>query len=145
MGDSVLKALLVLLALSSLAFAAPDQLQQSILSGNRDWVVGMKTGDAARIAATYTDDAVFCGPKGDCIKGRVAVQELYKSRLAKTGNAADAWAKSTKVERDGEYAYEWGWAETTFADGQSSKGRYLTVWKAQPDGTWKIVRNIVLP
>ena len=55
---------------------------------------------------------------------------------------------SRHLERDGNLAYESGDADVTvLRDGVpvTNGGRYLTVWQAQPDGAWKIIRNIVLP
>jgi len=43
------------------------------------------------------------------------------------------------------YIYEWGQAKIVDAEGAANGGSYFTIWKRQPDGHWKIFRNIVLP
>ena len=43
------------------------------------------------------------------------------------------------------YVYEWGEATAKFTGGKSIVDRYLTVWQEQPDGTWKVIRNLVIP
>jgi len=43
-----------------------------------------------------------------------------------------------KVEVSGDMAYEIGSYALTSADGKTNKGNSLTVWKQQPDGSWKI-------
>jgi ketosteroid isomerase-like protein len=45
----------------------------------------------------------------------------------------------------GGFVYEWGVAEATFGGGKKLVERYLTAWQKQPDGTWKIFRNMVIP
>jgi ketosteroid isomerase-like protein len=45
----------------------------------------------------------------------------------------------------GGFVYEWGEAEATFGGGKKLVERYLTAWQKQPDGTWKIFRNMVIP
>jgi len=47
--------------------------------------------------------------------------------------------------QQGSFVYEWGQAEATFGDGKTLVEKYLTAWQRQPDGSWKIFRNMVIP
>lgn len=134
-------------------FAAPPVsgdpgLDRSIEKANSEWAAAMKNGDAAAIARPYLDDAVFVGADGACIRGRAAIEALYVERFRKSGMASATRIEPRNVARDGDLAYESGYGEMTFTrDGKpvTAGGRYLTVWARQPDGGWKILRNVVLP
>ena len=148
MGTAV--GLLVLGALSSVIVLAQtgaiDPIaRRDIDAGNQAWVTGMKEGKAAPIAATYADSAVDCAANGECLKGRAAIEDYMKSRIAKLGRAISASATSLGSVQQGDFVYEWGRSEVSFANGQKVVHRYLTVWQLQPGGDWKIFRNMPIP
>ena len=72
----------------------------------------------------------------------------FRDGFEKGGAASSTKIESKHLVRDGDIAYESGFAEVAVVrNGKSiTRGsRYLTVWQAQPDGQWKILRNVVLP
>lgn len=141
-------ALAVMMMMGGSAFAqqrASDAALRDIHEGNQAWVNGMKSGDAAKIAATYAADALDCGATGECLKGRAAIESATKARTAKMGRAASASVMSLGSVQCGNFVYEWGSATAGFANGKKIEGSYLTVWQKQKDGSWKIFRNMALP
>lgn len=141
-------ALAVMMMMGGSAFAqqrASDAALRYIHEGNQAWVNGMKSGDAAKIAATYAADALDCGATGECLKGRAAIESATKARTAKMGRAASASVMSLGSVQRGNFVYEWGSATAAFAGGKKIEGSYLTVWQKQKDGSWKIFRNMALP
>ena len=137
------------LLLSAVGFAQggpinPDARRQ-IDAGNQAWIDGMKQGKVGPIAATYTQDAVDCSPTGDCIRGRVAIEQHMKDEMAKLGRADSASVTSAGSVQQGRFVYEWGQAEASFPGGRRIVDRYLTAWREEPDGNWKIFRNLVMP
>lgn len=124
------------------------KLSAAIEKANSEWAAAMKTGDAAAIAAPYAEDAVFVRVDGSCVKGRSAIEAMYRERFAKAGLASATKIDSKSVVVDGDLAYESGYGEMTMSkDGKpaTAGGPFLTVWQRQPEGRWKILRNIVLP
>lgn len=139
---------LAVMMMGGSAFAqqrASDAALRDIHEGNQAWVNGMKSGDAAKIAATYAADALDCGATGECLKGRAAIESATKARTAKMGRAASASVMSLGSVQRGNFVYEWGSATAAFAGGKKIEGSYLTVWQKQKDGSWKIFRNMALP
>jgi ketosteroid isomerase-like protein len=114
-------------------------------AGNQAWIDGVKAGDVAPIIATYTERAVDCGPAGNCIEGRPQIAQHMRAEYAKLGRASSASVSSWGSTQTGSFVYEWGQAQATFAGGKNIVDKYLTVWQQQPDGTWKIFRNLVIP
>lgn len=124
------------------------KLDRAIEKANSEWVVAMKTGDAATIAAPYTEDASFIMIDGTCIKGRTEIEKMYRDRFSRFGVAGSTKIDSKKLVVDNDLAYESGYGEIgLLKDGKLSVkgGRFLTVWQRQANGDWKILRNVVLP
>lgn len=137
------------LLLSSTCFAQDKPIEsgarRQIDAGNQAWIDGMKQARVALIAATYTPEAVDCSTAGDCIRGRSAIEEHMKGEMAKLGKADSASVTSIGAVQQGRFIYEWGQAEAQFPSGRKIVDRYLTAWQEQPDSTWKIFRNLVIP
>ena len=131
-------------ALYSAQAAEPPSAQAAIASGNHAWIIGMQNGDAAMIANTYTEDALDCGPTGECERGRPAILASIEKRLASSSHASVAKVSSAGSSRQGDFVYEWGSSLAQFADGHKREGRYLTVWRREGD-SWKIFRNLSIP
>jgi ketosteroid isomerase-like protein len=105
----------------------------------------MKQGNAALLAPGNAEGAVDCSPEGNCIQGRRALEKQAKDQMAALGKADSASVVSMGAVQQGRYVYEWGEAKAHFPNGKSILDRYLTVWQKQPDGTWKVFRNMVIP
>jgi ketosteroid isomerase-like protein len=114
-------------------------------AGNRAWIEGMKTGNAALAASPYARDALDCGPTGACAHGHAAILRATRTLLARLGRARSAAVVSQGAVRRGGFLYEWGEARASFGGGRAVRGPYLTVWERRPDGSWKIIRNLALP
>ena len=141
--------LLTLLPTELLAHHSGDpKLDRAIEKANSEFIVAMKTGDAATIAAPYTENASFITIDGACIQGRTQIEKMYRDRFARIGQVSSTKISSKKLVVDGDLAYESGYGEIgLLKDGKLSinGGRFLTVWQRQANGDWKILRNVVLP
>jgi len=137
---------LVLSAIGSAQTEAIDRAaRKDIDAGNQAWATGMKDGRAALITATYAENALDCAATGECVKGRPAIEDYLRARIAKLGRATFAAATSLGSVQQGDFVYEWGRAEVSFGAGPKAAHRYLTVWQRQPGGVWKIFRNMPIP
>ena len=124
------------------------KLDRAVEKANSEFIVAMKTGDAATITAPYADNASFITIDGACIQGRTEIEKLYRDRFARFGPARSTKINSKKLVVDGDLAYESGYGEIgLLKDGKLAinGGRFLTVWQRQANGDWKILRNVVLP
>lgn len=149
-GEIIAAGFIVLGTLLSANGAAPPEAidpaaRKGIDSGNQAWVTGMKDGRAALIAATYAENAVDCAATGECVKGRAAIEDYIRARIAKLGRATFASATSLGSVQQGDFVYEWGRSEVSFGNGGKVVHRYLTIWQRQPGGLWKIFRNMPIP
>jgi ketosteroid isomerase-like protein len=148
-----MKALILLLTATSLFSASLHgqavthhvPAKAGIDAGNQAWIDGMKAGDVARIIATYAEGAVDCGLSGDCFRGRNQIEQHMKAQFASLGRAHSASVESWGSSQHGDFVYEWGQAQAAFDGGKKVVDKYLTVWQRQADGSWKILRNLVIP
>lgn len=151
MGIKFAKGLVVagLMLCGSMCLAQSEPIdpeaRRQIDVGNQQWVDAMKQGNAALLAPGNAEGAVDCSPEGDCIRGRSALDEQARRDVAKLGRADSASVVSVGSVQQGRYVYEWGVAKAHFTSGRSIMDRYLTVWQCQPDGSWKVFRNLVIP
>jgi len=147
-------ATLAAAAIGAAALAGPSdssskaEVRKWIEKGNAQWVDGYKRGDAALVAEAFAPDAVNVGKDGTVDVGREAIQERTRKYMETSGPATRARADIADLVISGNLAYEWGTSDARFAPkpGGPDKraGRYLTCWKKQPDGSWKIFRNLSL-
>lgn len=148
-GNSAAGLLALAAFFSAIAVAQTEAIdpaaRKDIDAGNQAWVTGMQEGKAAPIAATYAESAVDCSASGECVKGRAAIEDYMRSRIARLGRAISASANSLGSVQQGDFVYEWGRSAVSFANGQKVSHRYLTVWQRQPGGAWKIFRNMPIP
>ena len=140
---------IAVVGLFSAVMFAPGQTatitaRNAIDAGNQAWIDGVKAGDVKRITATYSEEAVNCGPTGECIRGRRQIERQMTTQLANLGRARSAAVMTWGSTEQGSFVYEWGQAEATY-DSKRLVERYLTAWQRQPDGKWKIFRNMVIP
>jgi uncharacterized protein (TIGR02246 family) len=139
-------SLILFLSLAPAALAeVPAGAAKDIDGVNRDWGIAMVRGDAKLVADAYASDAVFCDAKGVCTTGHDAIESMTAARIAKGGPAKSAEAHTLRRVEDQGWVYEWGKATLVTAQAETRSARYFTVWRRQPDGHWKIFRNLVLP
>ena len=143
---------LLALAFAALSpFAARAQTPAALATIDRadsDWLGAMQSRDVQRIVAPYDRDGMFVTAAGAVIRGRDSIAALYRRRLSAIAQISDG-----AIVREGVQAvndtliYEWGHGGMTFTDTaratHTTRGPYLTVWRKESDGAWRIIRNLV--
>ena len=129
--------------------AIPASARQAIAAANAEWLPAMQAQDAATIAAVYADDGVFVAVNGETVRGRGAIEQFMRERFGRSGRVVSGKLTQDGLTRAGVLIYEWGHADLQLSrNGEApsaSSGRYLTVWAADPQGRWRIMRNLSLP
>lgn len=124
--------------------AAPASVMGPVIGANVAWGDRYGRGDAAGLAALYTEDAVLMTPAGDVV-GRLAIQEHFGQLFRTRPDSVLATSSSTEVlDVAGPRAYEAGTLEITVGP-RAGVGpvtqrvvRYITFWQQGPDGRWLI-------
>jgi uncharacterized protein (TIGR02246 family) len=101
----------------------------------------LEAGDAATMAAQYTDDATLIPPNGRLVGGREAILAFWTPRNPDF-KTLEHRLTTDKLEVTGDVAIEVGtWLQRGQAgenEPTESSGRYLVVWRRQPDGEWRM-------
>jgi uncharacterized protein (TIGR02246 family) len=120
-------------------------VREAIDSANARFIDASKRGDTTAVAANYADDAIVMMPNMTSWRGRDAVRRGMADFVTRV-TVKDFSLKTEDVAVTGDVAVETGTFDMTVQakDGKEikDKGKYVTVWKRQPGGSWKIVRDI---
>jgi len=128
--------------------AVSAEADAAIRAANAQWLPAMKRRDVAAILAPYAEDALFVTSRGEALRGRASIADLYRKRLAAIAAVTGGDIVSDgRVVAASDLVYEWGHASLllTRKDGTQAKGGgpYLTVWRRDSSGHWLIIRNVV--
>jgi len=92
--------------------------------------------------ALSSDDAVFLQPNGPAIEGRTALRawiEGFRGMESFTATPIDIHGRGDLAYVRGTYAFALGPAA---AVQMADNGKWVTIYRKQDDGSWRIVRNI---
>jgi len=124
------------------------EVRRQIDAGNAQWAEGWKKGDAAMVAAIFAEDGVQLAGSGKLIKGREQIRERQKAAMQGADPGVKVTVTTTHVWLDGDTAYESGKYKYEYTEkGKPGKdeGRYVTIWKKQKDGSWKLSMDMGVP
>jgi ketosteroid isomerase-like protein len=82
------------------------------------------------------------------VEGKQAIQAVYEARVKENAGKMTLTAVFTLLETQvaGDWAYDRGNYTLTVTPKSGkpteTSGKYLTIYKRQPDGSWKIYRDI---
>ncbi len=101
-------------------------------------------GDAAGVAAHYTDDAALLPPDAPRIDGREGIQGFWQALM--DAGVRDVALTTQEVDDFGDVANEVGVISATAPSEDGGRvqltGKYVVVWKRGGDGTWRLHRDI---
>ncbi len=101
-------------------------------------------GDAAAVAAHYTDDAALLPPNAARIDGREGIQGAWQALI--DADVRDVVLTTQEVDVFGDVANEVGIISATAPSEDGGRvqwvGKYVSVWKRGGDGTWRLHRDI---
>lgn len=116
--------------------------------GNAQWVDAWDKADASLIANLFAPDGILLGRNGKLFKGPQQILERQKTVMEATGKGVKATVTTVDLWLDFDTAYETGKYSYKFQEkGQpvTEEGRYVTIWRRQNDGSWKIVMDMGVP
>jgi uncharacterized protein (TIGR02246 family) len=117
-----------------------EQIRQAILEGDRKFGEGFRQGNSGAVANLYTDDAVLLPPNSGKIIGKDSIQAFWAGGMQM--GIKDVLLTTEDVTIMGEFVCEIGNYKLTLQpEGQDTledRGKYLVIWKQEPEGTWKL-------
>lgn len=124
--------------------APPADLKAQVTAGNVAWIAAFAKGDAAGVAALYTETATMLPPGAGMRKGRAAIQGFVKEAMG--SGLANIALTTTDLARTGPVtAREIGVLMFDVPDAQKkmvrAEGKYVVNWRLVK-GTWMLDTDI---
>jgi uncharacterized protein (TIGR02246 family) len=121
---------------------------QAIKDTEVAWAKASAAKDADKFASFYADDASLLLEGMPPVNGKDAIGKTVKGMMGDPNFALDFQGTRWDVAKSGDVGYAQGSYTMTMSNpktkkGSTDKGKYLTVFKKQSDGTWKAVEDMV--
>ena len=140
-----MRARIQLVSLAALAFvlgrltAQPDPAEV-LKEADRAFDLASAKGGAAAWASFFAEDGRMFTPRG-IVTGRKAIEDLMAPAF-RPGSSLRWKPLTAEIAASRDLGYTTGESIRLFTDDQGRKmqgtGRYVTIWRKQKDGTWKV-------
>jgi uncharacterized protein (TIGR02246 family) len=105
----------------------------------RDWLKAFNGGDAAGVAKIYAEDARLMPPNSSIVQGRDAIEAYLKEFVT---TQAQLSFKLLTVHESADMCAAVGQYDMKIPGAPNDSGKYIEVWRRQPDGTWLVADDI---
>jgi uncharacterized protein (TIGR02246 family) len=93
--------------------------------------------------AWFDEDGVMLPAGSPLTRGHEAIRELMTPAFADPAVTLHWEPTEARVSRSGDLGYTLGWYELRRKTGEETialkRGKYVTIWRKQEDGTWKVI------
>lgn len=146
---SITLVFLFLAATVNLRLAAKSPAEnaaEAIKKTDRQWAEAAVAKDLDKSVSFCGLDAAILPPNAPAAEGQAAIRNWFQSTFNIPSFKLIWHATSAEAAKSGELGYSTGKYELSFTDPSgkqvSDHGKYVTVWKKQADGNWKVARDI---
>lgn len=111
---------------------------------NRRFSEGIRNRDLETIEGLYAEDAVLMPPNNEMITGKKGSRDFWSAAIKMglreaTLKTAEARLCGNEIHEVGSYKLK---VEPEKQAAYEDIGKYMIIWRAEPDGTWKLGRDI---
>ncbi len=142
-------AVLTLACRQKEAPTAPDtraEDERAIRDSDAEWSKAAGAKDAERFVSFFADDGSELPPNAPMLTGKESIRKWASELTAQPGFAVTWQPTKVEVSRTGDIGYEVLTYQLTLNNPKgkpvTDRGKGVTVWKKQPDGSWKVVADI---
>jgi uncharacterized protein (TIGR02246 family) len=120
--------------------ANAQEVREEIEAANEVFMATFRDGDAAGLAALYTEEGQLLPPNAGFQTGWQAIQAFWQGAIDM--GLKEAGLETLEVEPHGDTAVEVG-TYTLYVEGgqEADAGKYIVIWKRE-SGEWKLHRDI---
>lgn len=139
----------MLVACSNAPAPAPDTRDadvRAVKDVEAAWVKDAATKDADKFVSYFADDASGLYPGAGILNGKPAIRNYLAPFMADPNFSLTFQAVRVEASNGGDMVYSQGTYTMTTTDPKTKKpvkdkGKYLTVYRKQADGSWKAVAD----
>ncbi|MGH9647402.1 MAG: YybH family protein [Bryobacteraceae bacterium] len=119
---------------------------QAVKEVEAAWVKDAATKDAAKWASYFSDDGAGLYPGGPTVTGKEALKSSIAPMLADPNFALNFESTHVVAAKGGDMVYSYGTYTMTMSNPKTKKpmndkGKFMTVYMKQADGSWKAVAD----
>jgi ketosteroid isomerase-like protein len=133
-------------AVSPAQTSNPNPDEQSIRKQDKEWSAAAGSKDVDKTASFYTDDASAFPFNAPIATGKEQIRQFWAHLISLPGFALTFAPTKIEVAKSGDLAYDIGTFELKANDAQGNStttpGKYVVIWKKQPDKQWKAIADI---
>ena len=131
------------LLIANTALAQKSDHLSELKSADAELTKAVTSRDLERIVAIYADDAILLPAAEPTVTGKAAIREEWQHILGIPDFEATSTLVSAETSAAGDFGYTTGTylAKMRDENGEmvSEPGKWVSVWRRHPDGTWRIV------
>jgi len=143
---AVVLTMLMFGGLHASAQKARTNAEDSIRAADQQWLKVFADKDLEKSVAFCAEDGSVLAPNAPIATGKEAIGKLFSGFFALPGFKISWRPVKAQVAKSGELGYTSGVYQMTFNDPSgkpaSDTGKYVTIWKKQGDGGWKVLFDI---
>lgn len=126
--------------------AAQSEDARKIRELDATWLQAVKAKDADKISTYYAADGSLLAEGAPIATGATAIKNAWQQMLTTPGLDLSFTPSRVDVARAGDMAWEMGTFVLSAPDPKgrlvNTVGKYVVVWKKQPDGQWRAAADI---
>lgn len=115
------------------------QEREALMNADREWSQSAK--DIPKFMSYFAPEANVSGPNMALVSGTDNIRKTVEPMFTSPGFALQFAPTRAEVGAGGDIGYTAGTYEMTMG-GVTDKGKYVTLWKKQQDGSWKVAEDI---
>jgi len=122
------------------------KLAEAVRTADQDWLKVFAAKNIDKSVAFFDEKGAMLASNAPIADSKEAISTLLTGFFALPDLKISWHVDRADVARSGDLGYTSGAYEMTFKDATgkplSDKGKYVTVWKKQKDGAWKVLLDI---
>jgi ketosteroid isomerase-like protein len=120
--------------------------EDAIRAADQQWLKVFAAKDLDKSVAFCADDGSILAPNAPIATGKEAIKNMFSAFFQIPGFSISWQPLRAEVAKSGEMGYTSGAYQFTVNDPAGKpvvdKGKYVTVWKKQKDGSWEVLLDI---
>jgi ketosteroid isomerase-like protein len=121
---------------------------EKLMQTSRDWARAAAARDTEKALSYWADDAVMISNTHPEIHGKTGIREMVMGGFSDPAFSITWEPRSAQISKDGSMGYLLEDSKVTMKDASGNvteqKFTSVTIWKKQPDGTWKNVVDVMV-
>ena len=122
---------------------------EKVMKLSKEWSEVASTGDVEKTVSFWADDAFVMSAGQPPVKGKPAIRQMVEESYKMPGFRISWQPQSVEVSEGGDMAYMIENSQISFTDSTGKpvtlKNKAVTIWRKQPDGSWKNAVDISTP